>query len=195
MISLSFKNKTSLAIFLLFSIMASKLFKSSIKIGMNAIYAKEGLCSFHLDESANVTFNNSYSQFLSDSFVYVYKNASLIFNGNFILNYGSMLRCEKSISFGNDVMVGNYSIVSDSDGHPHSVMGNPVEFRKPIIIGNHVWVGSGVYIMKGIKIGNNVTIGAKTIVTKDIPNNVTVFNRAELKVIEDTNWKYSLLTK
>lgn len=41
-------------------------------------------------------------------------------------------------------------------------------------IGNNVYIGQSVCIIVGVKIGNNVTIGAGSIVTKDIPDGVTV---------------------
>ncbi|WP_342602411.1 DapH/DapD/GlmU-related protein [Peribacillus sp. FSL E2-0159] len=41
-------------------------------------------------------------------------------------------------------------------------------------IGNNVYIGPGAKIFGGIKIGNNVAIGANSVVTKDIPDNVTV---------------------
>jgi serine O-acetyltransferase len=41
-------------------------------------------------------------------------------------------------------------------------------------IGNNVYIGPGAKIFGGIKIGNNVAIGANSVVTKDVPDNVTV---------------------
>lgn len=47
------------------------------------------------------------------------------------------------------------------------------------MIGNNVYIGAGAKILGNITIGNNVKIGANTVVTKDIPDGVTVvgFNR------------------
>lgn len=41
-------------------------------------------------------------------------------------------------------------------------------------IKNGVWIGPGARIYGNIVIGNNVAIGANSVVTKSIPNNVTV---------------------
>ena len=43
--------------------------------------------------------------------------------------------------------------------------------RKPITIGNNVWIGSGVIILPGVAIGDNAIIGAGAVVTKDINAN------------------------
>ena len=41
-------------------------------------------------------------------------------------------------------------------------------------LGNNVMVGAGAKILGPIKIGNNVKIGANSVVTKSVPDNVTV---------------------
>ena len=82
--------------------------------------------------------------------------------------------CE--VTFGNNVFIGpNVGIYTA--GHPVNVelRNNGLEFGKKIKIGNNVWIGGNASIMPGVTIGDNVTIGAGSIVTKDIPSNVTAF--------------------
>lgn len=43
------------------------------------------------------------------------------------------------------------------------------EFKKPVTIGNDVWIGLNAVIMDGVTIGDGAIIGAGAIVTKDIP--------------------------
>lgn len=43
-----------------------------------------------------------------------------------------------------------------------------------IIIGKNFYISTGVTILAPVKIGDNVTIGAGAVVTKNIPDNVTV---------------------
>ncbi|MDX2046776.1 MAG: DapH/DapD/GlmU-related protein [Chitinophagaceae bacterium] len=40
---------------------------------------------------------------------------------------------------------------------------------KPVIIGDHVWIGTGAIILKGVHIGNGSVITAGAVVTKDVP--------------------------
>lgn len=50
-------------------------------------------------------------------------------------------------------------------------------------IGKNCYIGAGAKIIGNVKIGNNVRIGANTVVTKDVPDNVTVVG-AKCRVIE-----------
>ena len=50
-----------------------------------------------------------------------------------------------------------------------------IEFGKKITVGNNVWFGGNVVVLPGVTIGDNVTIGAGSVVTRDIPSNVTAF--------------------
>ena len=56
-----------------------------------------------------------------------------------------------------------------SDAHPiydcENILLNP---SKPIVIGDHVWVGKNTTILKGVNIGNGSVVGMSTIVTKNI---------------------------
>ena len=41
--------------------------------------------------------------------------------------------------------------------------------RRPITVGNDVWIGTQVTILPGVKVGNHSIIGASSVVTKDVP--------------------------
>ena len=47
-----------------------------------------------------------------------------------------------------------------------------VEYAKPIVIGEDVWVGGSVVVCPGVTIGDRTVIGAGSVVTKDIPPDV-----------------------
>ncbi|WP_026464232.1 sugar O-acetyltransferase [Adhaeribacter aquaticus] len=47
-----------------------------------------------------------------------------------------------------------------------------LEYAKPIVIGEDVWVGGSVVICPGVTIGDRTVIGAGSVVTKDIPAGV-----------------------
>ena len=47
------------------------------------------------------------------------------------------------------------------------------EFGKPIEIGSDVWVGGGAIILPGVRIGSRAVIGAGSVVTRDVPDDVS----------------------
>lgn len=65
---------------------------------------------------------------------------------------------------------------------------------KPIIIGNHVWIGSGATIMKGTQVLDNSIIATQAVVTKkfDKPNIVVEGNPAQA-VRENVDWSRDYL--
>ena len=52
--------------------------------------------------------------------------------------------------------------------HDYSLKSFPL-VRKPIIIGNGVWIAADAFISAGVTIGDNAIIGARAVVTKDMP--------------------------
>lgn len=58
--------------------------------------------------------------------------------------------------------------------HPlnHIERASGVEYAKPIVIGDDVWVGGSVVICPGITIGSRSVIGAGSVVTKHVPADV-----------------------
>ena len=95
---------------------------------------------------------------------------------NFYANHNFVILDEAEVIIGDNVFIGpNVGIYTA--GHPINVetRNNGLEFAKTIKIGNNVWIGGSVCIMPGVTIGDNVTIGGGSVVTKDIPSNVTAF--------------------
>lgn len=47
-----------------------------------------------------------------------------------------------------------------------------LEYGKPIVIGNGVWLASDVTVCGGVTIGDNTVVAAGAVVTKDLPSGV-----------------------
>lgn len=76
------------------------------------------------------------------------------------------------------VKIGNHVQIAPNVGiyaveHPLDAMTRKtgVEYSKPIIIEDNVWIGANSVILAGVTIGENSVIGAGSVVTKDIPAN------------------------
>ena len=59
-------------------------------------------------------------------------------------------------------------------GHPTdpATRRSGLEFGKPIVLGDNVWLGAGVIVNPGVTIGENTVVGAGSVVTRDLPANV-----------------------
>lgn len=89
----------------------------------------------------------------------------------------------KSIFVGNNVLVGEFTSIRDSN---HGIkLGELVKDQaltaKPIIIESDVWIGRGVAILPGVHISEGAVIGANAVITKDVPSySVVVGNPAKV---------------
>lgn len=91
---------------------------------------------------------------------------------NFYMNVNCVILDEAKITFGNNVFIAP-NCAFYTAGHPLDVeqRNRGLEYAKPIIVGNNVWIGGNVIVVPGVTIGNNCVIGAGSVVTKDIPDN------------------------
>ena len=91
-------------------------------------------------------------------------------------NSGIGVNCELygPVTIGDNVMMGPEVIVY-TNGHCFgrtdiTMIEQGLTEKKPVTIGNDVWIGRRVMIMPGVKIGDGCVIGAGAVVTKDIPD-------------------------
>lgn len=61
-------------------------------------------------------------------------------------------------------------------------------YARPVTIGNGCWLGGGVIVLPGVNIGDGAVIGAGSVVTRDIPANVTAAGNP-CRVIREINKK------
>jgi len=87
--------------------------------------------------------------------------------GRSTFNSSVSLYCYKNIEIGDDCLIGENSIIRDSNGH--EIVGNTTPEKEPIKIGNRVWIGVNTIILKGVTIGDGAIIAAGSVINKDIP--------------------------
>jgi len=96
-------------------------------------------------------------------------------NGTYI-NPNTLVFVRSKIDIGENCAISwNCEIIDDDF---HTIIEDGKEDKrlaaKPIIIGDHVWIGAGVRILKGVIIGDNAIIAAGAVVTKNVKANTLV---------------------
>ena len=116
---------------------------------------------FRLDKNATINVLETSVYYGAD--IIVFENAKLTI-GNSFINSDCKIRCHREITIGNDCAISHNFTVMDSDAHKLKVK---VKIE-PVIIGNHVWIGTRVTILPGVKIGDGAIIAAGAVVTQNI---------------------------
>lgn len=86
------------------------------------------------------------------------------------INYGTLICAQRSVRIGRNVMVGNYSIIADTelagiDLPEHQLTVAP----RPIEIGDGAWLAARVTVLPGAQIGAGCVIAAGSVVAGVIP--------------------------
>ena len=98
--------------------------------------------------------------------IQLFPGASLILGKSYV-NSNCKIRCSNRIEIGDDCAISHDVTILDSDFH--EIIRPDFQASKPIVIQNHVWIGTRSIILKGVTVGSGAIIAAGSVVTKDIP--------------------------
>ncbi|ABS32922.1 sugar O-acetyltransferase [Clostridium botulinum] len=94
---------------------------------------------------------------------------------NFFANYDCIILDVCKVTIGDNCMLAPrvciYTATHPLDAETRI---SGLEYGKPVVIGDNVWIGGNSVIVPGVTIGNNVVVAAGSIVVNDIPDNVVV---------------------
>jgi acetyltransferase-like isoleucine patch superfamily enzyme len=109
-----------------------------------------------------------------------------------------VLLCEMEISIGSYVVIGWNTTLADTDFHPiapaeriadalsqspiHKGRPRPQIAKRPIVIGDDVWIGPAATILKGVTIGAGAWIEPGAMVTRDVPAGARVIGNPARRV-------------
>ena len=116
----------------------------------------------------------------------VFENGKLELESGYINGYTQIV-CANSIKIGKDTAIAREVIIRDTDAH--DIIGKKHEKVKPVVIGDHVWIGAKAMIMKGVTIGNGSIVAAGAIVTKDVPENCIVAGVPAKVISKNIEWR------
>ena len=94
-------------------------------------------------------------------------DATLIIGGNFILTGNSAIICQKQITFGDNCLLSWEILLMDTDFHPLlNEKDEIINYPRPIVIGNHVWIGCRCTILKGVELADHLVVAAGSTISK-----------------------------
>ncbi|GAB6389646.1 sugar O-acetyltransferase [Stutzerimonas marianensis] len=91
------------------------------------------------------------------------------------LNFNCVILDVMEVRIGTGTQIGPGVQIYAAD-HPREAEGrrSGLEFGRPVIIGEHVWIGGGAIILPGVTVGDGAVIGAGSVVTRDVAAGATV---------------------
>jgi acetyltransferase-like isoleucine patch superfamily enzyme len=96
----------------------------------------------------------------------------IILAGRNIISWGCIIESGGLVQMGYGSGMAERATIRDGTHMIYGTKESPLytpHIVKPVIIGEHVWVGSGAYVSYGVTIGEGAVIGINSVVTKDIP--------------------------
>lgn len=127
---------------------------------------------------------NGHFDFYYGADVQVFDRGELTLGRGFI-NSDCKIRCHHSISIGDDCAISHDFTVMDSDAH--SLDG--LRRTAPVVVGDHVWIGTRVTLLPGVTVGDGAVIAAGAVVTKDVPAGALVGGVPAKVLKEHVEWK------
>ncbi len=149
-----------------------------IRIGERRVSIFDKSSGFVWDVDGNVVFSGK-AAIGSGCKISVAKGANLYLGNNVSITAHTTIDCNQEIRLGNDCLLSWDILIMDSDYHhilKNDLVVNP---PKPIIIGDHVWVGHGTTILKGVSICDNVVLACRTLVTGSVNSGNSVVGNKE----------------
>lgn len=120
------------------------------------------------------------------------ENCQVIIGKNFTENINCMITCMGNgnfIKIGDDCMFSENIDIWNTDSHQIiDEYGNVINKNRPIIIGNHVWIGKNASVLKGVIVEDNSIIGMSSVVTKNVDKNSIYVGNPARKVKGCVDW-------
>lgn len=99
--------------------------------------------------------------------------SNMVVGEKVFFNFNCIVLDVAQVSIGSRTLFGpNVQIYTATHPTDYKVRASGVEFAKPIVIGEDVWIGGSAIICPGVTIGDRTIIGAGSVVTRDIPSDV-----------------------
>jgi acetyltransferase-like isoleucine patch superfamily enzyme len=109
--------------------------------------------------------------------LWIFTGRNLVLGNDVDLAKGVMITTDGGIVIGDRTLIG-YETCIFSSNHSIPPKGENIfgagHVKKPVEIGNDVWIGARSIILPGVTIGNGAVVAAGSVVTKDVQENTIV---------------------
>ena len=104
----------------------------------------------------------------------------------------STIVCAKEIRFGNDCLLSWDILVMDTDEHPlYNKDNERINPDKPILVGDHVWIGCKCVLLKGAEVPDNTVVAAGTLLASSFSGEHQVIGGNPPTVLKhDIRWEH-----
>ena len=104
----------------------------------------------------------------------------------------STIVCAKEITFGDDSLLAWDVLVMDTDEHPLFDKENErINPDKPIVVGNHVWIGCKCVLLKGAEVPNDTVLAAGTLLKSAFAGENQVIGGNPPSILKrDVRWEH-----
>ena len=115
---------------------------------------------------------------------------NLSLGADFNMTAESTIVCAKEIRFGDDCLLSWDILVMDTDEHPlYNKENERINSDKPIIVGNHVWIGCKCVLLKGAEVPDNTVVAAGTRLTSAFNGqNQVIGGNPPIVLKSDVHW-------
>lgn len=162
---------------------AKIILNKSLVLGSNSIKRNGRTSILRMDENSILSVNGNFSFFYGADIV-IFKDAKLVL-GNSFINSDCKIRCHEHIEIGSDCAISHDFTIMDSDSHYI----NGYNHTKPVIIKDHVWIGTRATILSGVTVGEGAVIAAGSVVKHDVPAHSMVAGVPAKVIKENIEWE------
>ena len=148
-------------------IKSGNIYRGMIKLGipLTPKYPQNGIT---LEIRGKLVFRGSCT-IGNDSFISVGKLGRLTIGNNLIVTAAMKVVCAKSITIGDNVLLGWETTLMDTSFHPlfNRESNSFMEATREIVIGDNNWTGMQTLVMPGVITPPNCVFGARSVVTRN----------------------------
>lgn len=154
-----------------------------LTLGGNALSRKSNAVLLRLDSGSQLATQGNFSFFYGGD-VILFPNARLVLGSDSFINSNCKIRCHEQISIGSGCAISHDVTIMDSDAH---ALDGSVR-TAPVVIHDHVWIGTRVTILPGVTIGEGAVIAAGAVVSRDVPAGALVGGVPAKVLKEKVEW-------